>query len=214
MKKATLVFVSFLIALNITGADEKYYQKMGKALSGFSSCSSVEDFQGLANQFRTIANVQSKEWLPLYYEAHCYILMSFMDGSGAKARDKWLDLAERSIKQMMDMAPRESEVYALEAMYFTARLVINPPERAMNTTPLINTAIGKSLSLDGNNPRAKYMRLSNDIGTAQFFGSDTSPYCNDARELLNQWDTYEVKSPIHPSWGKNRVIEIVNGCEE
>lgn len=214
MKKAMLVLGSIFITLNILGADEKYYQKMDETLTGFRTCRTLEDFQGLANQFRTIANVETTEWMPLYYEAHCYILMSFMDGSGGMAKDAWLDQAENSIKKMIDMAPQESEVYALEALYHTGRLVINPPERAQTTTPLINTAIGKSLSLDGNNPRAKFMRLSNDIGTARFFGSDTTPYCDDARELLEHWDSYKVKSPIHPSWGKNQVEEIVSGCGE
>jgi len=214
MKKAMLVLVSIFIALNVLGAGEKYFQKMGETLTGFSNCRTLEDYQMVANQFRTIANVETAEWLPVYYETQCYILMSFMDNSGAKARDVWLDQAEKSIKKMMDLAPQESEVYALEAMYHTGRLVINPSERAMTTTPLINAAIGRSLGLDAYNPRARFMRLSNDIGTARFFGSDTTPYCDDARELLEQWDSYKVKSPIHPSWGKGQVEEIINGCGE
>lgn len=214
MKKAVLFLVSVCISLSTMGADEKYYQKMGETLAGFNACNSIESYQGLANQFRTIANVETKEWLPLYYEAQCYILMSFMDNSGATNKDAWLDQAESSIKKMLELAPQESEVYALKSFYHTGRLVVNPPQRAQTTAPTIDAAINKSLSLDPNNPRAKYMRLSNEIGTANFFGNDTTPFCQDAKELLEKWDTYELKSPIHPSWGKAQVEEIVKGCGE
>jgi len=214
MKKAILVLSTICITLTAMGADKKYEQKMGETLRGFSTCSTLEGYQELANQFRTIANVETNEWLPLYYEAQCYVLISFMDNSGATAKDAWLDQAESSIEKMLELAPQESEVYALKSFYHTGRLVVNPPERAQTTTPLIDAAIGKSLSLDPGNPRAKFMRLSNDIGVARFFGSDTTPFCEDARELLEQWDSYEAKSAIHPSWGKDQVEEIVNGCGE
>lgn len=214
MKKAILVFGTICITLTTMGANEKYYQKMGEALNDFNTCSSIEGYQEVANNFRTIANKETTEWLPLYYETHCYILMSFMENSGAIKKDAWLDQAENSLEKMLELAPLESEAYALKAFYHTGRLVVNPPQRAQTTSPIIDAAIGKSLGLDPGNPRAKFMRLSNDMGTARFFGSDLTPYCKDASELLEHWDSYEVKSAIHPSWGKDQVEEIVKGCGE
>ncbi len=213
MKKAILVLSVVCITMATKGANEKYLQKMGQTLAGFNTCSSIEGYQGLANQFRTIANAETAEWLPLYYEAQCYILISFMDNSGT-AKDAWLDQAESSIELMLELVPRESEAYALKAFYHTGRLVVNPPQRAQTTAPLIDAAIAKALGLEPGNPRARFMRLSNDLGTANFFGSDTTPFCEDARELLKQWDSYEVRSAIHPSWGKGQVEEIVKGCGE
>ncbi len=214
MKKAILVFSTIFITLTAMAANEKYYQKMGEALAGFNTCSNIEAYQELANQFNTIAKKETAEWLPLYYETQCYILMSFMDNSGSTAKDAWLDQAESSLEKMLELAPSESEAYAMKAFYHTGRLVVNPPQRAQTTAPLIDAAIGKSLGLDPANPRAKYMRLSNDMGTARFFGSDLAPFCKDASELLEQWDSYEVKSAIHPSWGKGQVEEIVKACGE
>ncbi|MCK5137739.1 MAG: hypothetical protein KAR19_18280 [Bacteroidales bacterium] len=212
MKKAILIICAVSMAGTLLGANEKYYQKMGETLGQFNSCTTIDDFQALANTFRNIANMETEEWLPLYYEAQCYILMSFMDNSGAQAKDSYLDQANASLEKTLEMAPGESEVYALQALYYTGRLVVNPPARSMDTAPLVSAAIGKSLSLDPMNPRAKYIRLSNDIGTASYFGSDTGPYCQSARELLERWDSYPVKSPIHPVWGKKRVVEIVEAC--
>jgi hypothetical protein len=214
MKKAILAFSTICITLTAMGVNEKYYQKMGEALNDFNTCSTIEGYQELANNFRTIAQKETAEWLPLYYETQCYILMSFMDNSGAIKKDALLDQAEIYLEKMLELAPLESEAYAMKAFYHTGRMVVNPPQRAQTTSPLIDAAIGKSLGLDPGNPRAKFMRLSNDMGTARFFGSDLTPFCKDASELLEQWDSYEVKSAIHPSWGKDQVEEILNACGE
>lgn len=212
MKKTILFVCAMLIATIATGADEKYYQKMGETLSEFSTCSTVDDFQNLANKFRVIANVEKEEWLPLYYEAQCYVLISFMGDLSAEEKDGFLDKASSLIEGMAELAPNEAEVQVIKALYYTGSLVVNPPQRAMSTSPLIHAAIAKALALEPNNPRAIFLRISNEMGTASYFGDDVSPYCAQASELLQNWDTYELKSPIHPSWGKEDVIGIVNSC--
>jgi len=201
-----------LISTLVMGGDETYYQKMGETLSGFSTCTSVEDYQNLANKFRVIANVETEEWLPLYYEAQCYIMISFMNGLSAQEKDAYLEKASSILDQMNEMAPHEAEIKVLEAFYLTGSLVVNPPQRAMNTTPLIHSAIAKALAMEPNNPRAIFLRISNEMGTASYFGEDTEPYCAQARELLQNWDSYELRSPIHPNWGKEEVEGIVNSC--
>jgi len=212
MKKTTLFVCAMLMATLVMGGDEKYYQKMGETLRGFSTCTSAEDYQNLANKFRVIANVEKEEWLPVYYEAQCYILISFMEGLSAEEKDAYLDKASGLIDNMNELAPREAEIKVLEAFCLTGSLVVNPPQRAMNTTPLIHSAIAKALAMEPNNPRALFLRISNEMGTASYFGEDTGIYCAQARELLQNWDRYELKSPIHPSWGKEEVEGIVQRC--
>lgn len=214
MKKTTLFVCAMLIATVTMGADEKYYQKMGETLSEFSSCSSVEDFQNLANKFRVIANVEKEEWLPLYYETHCYVLMSFLGDLSAQEKDACLDKASALIESMSELAPKEAEVQVMTAFYYTGSLLVNPPQRAMSTTPLIHAAIAKALVMEPNNPRALFLRISNEMGTASYFGEDVAPYCAQATELWSNWDAYELKSPIHPSWGKEEVEGIVRSCGE
>ena len=214
MKKAIIFLVIMGLTVGLKGIDETYYQKMGESLALFAQSTSVSDYQQLANRFATISKVNPDEWLPIYYEAQCYILMSFAETTGPTNQDDHLDVAKTAMDKILVMAAEESEVHALNALYHTARLVVNPMERAQFTAPLVNGAIAKSLSLDPNNPRAKYIRLTNEIGTAQFFGEDTSPYCNTALELLSTWDSFQLKSPIHPVWGKNMVQQIVDSCGE
>jgi hypothetical protein len=214
MKRMTLLLAAILTATVAMGQNEKYYQKMGETLGQFSSANSVEDFQDLANQFDVIGKVETGEWLPLYYEAQCYILMVFTGQLEVALQDSYLDKASASLDKMVEIAPNEAEVYVMKAFYNTAYLVVDPPGRAMSTTPLINAAISRALSIEADNPRAFFLSISNEMGTASYFGSDTAPICEKAVQLLESWDDYKLKSPIHPSWGKDETEGIVKGCGE
>ncbi len=212
MKRTSLLLAALLMASFALGQNEQYYQKMGETLSGFNTCKSVEDFQNLANKFRVIAQVEKEEWLPLYYEAQCYILIGFRGGLSAEDKDSYLGKAESIIEALNEMAPHEAEIKVIEALYLTGSLLVNPPQRAMSTTPMIHSALAKALALEPDNPRAQFLRISNEMGTASYFGEDTETYCAQARELLQNWDRYKLKSPIHPNWGKEDTQGIVNSC--
>jgi hypothetical protein len=212
MKKTALFITAICMATLLMGGQQEYYQKMGETLQGFASCSNVEDFQELANRFSVIARVETGEWLPLYYQAQCYIMIGFMDQQSNEVRDSYLDKASAIIMQMKTMAPHEAEIEVLEAFCLTGSLVVDPPARAMEYTPLIHAALNRALEIEPKHPRALFMRISNEIGTARYFGSDTAPLCEQARQLLASWDDYQPKSPIHPNWGKEDTEGIVNSC--
>ncbi len=213
MKKVILLLTAVSFVFTSMAGGPEFQQAMGKTLAGYADCKTIEDFQGLANKFDRIANAEKAEWLPLYYHAHCYIIMSFMEQSDMAKKDEYLDVAETSVNKMIEMVPDESEVYALKAFMLTARLVVDPMTRGQEYGILSGQAVGKALGLNPDNPRAKYINISNEMGTAQFFGSDVSKYCVQAKELLENWDEYKPVSPIHPNWGKDQVEGIVESCK-
>jgi hypothetical protein len=213
MKKVILSIAVVLVSLASMAQKSEFYKTMGETLGQFATCKNVADFQALGNKFQMIANVEKGEWLPLYYHAHCYILMSFLEPADATKKDSYLDVAEKSIAKLIEMAPNESEVYALQSFYFIGRLVVNPMERGQEFSGLSGQAIEKSLALDANNPRAKMIKLQGDIGSAPYMGKDPKSFCPQAKELLAAWDNFKPKSPIYPSWGKDQVAAIVKGCQ-
>lgn len=212
MKKVSLILGALLILTLISAQNSQYHEKMGKSLEGFASCSTLEDYQDLANQFKVIANVEKEEWLPLYYAAHCYILMSFIPQVEADRRYSYLETASGLVDKMSELAPGEAEVAVMKAFYLTGYLLVDPPQRAMSTSPQIHAAIARALSIEPDNPRARFLRISNEMGTASFFGEDISTYCKEASKLLEEWDRYKRQSPIHPNWGKNETEGIVREC--
>lgn len=155
----------------------------------------------------------NEEWLPKYYHAQCYILMSFMDRKAdAATKDAYIDQAETSINSMIEIQPENSEVYALQSFMNTARLVIDPMTRGQEFSIKSATSVKKSLSFNPTNPRALYLQLSNEVGAAQFFGKDVSIYCDRINALLENWDEFNKSEPMHPQWGKNQVIGMAANC--
>jgi len=212
--KTILISLAFLFtALTGMTQSNEYFAAMGEALGQYANCKSVSDFQALGNRFGLIAGNEKAEWLPLYYQAHCYIIMSFMEPTDAKKKDEYLDVAEKAIEKMLALAPNESEAYTLQGFCYTARLVVNPMERGQKYSMLSGQSLGKALALDPNNPRAKVLKLQNEMGSAQFFGKDPKEFCPQATELLAGWDSYKLKSPLYPSWGKDQAERIVKGCK-
>jgi len=212
MKTLTLIFVLTLSTLGIS-QDSLFYQKMGEALQGFSKCKTAQDFEKASYPFEQIATVETNNWLPRYYVAFSYVLASYSeDQENGEQKDAYLDEAEKSIETLKIMAPKESEVYALEAFYYTARLVVKPMERGMKYSGLSNASIEKSLALNPNNLRAKQMQIANEYGFKQFLGKDTKEECEKAQVLLSEWDKFPPKSPVHPSWGKEYLLQLVNDC--
>ena len=213
MKTILLTIVILFAALTGRSQSKEFTGAMGEALGQFAACKSVADYQVAANRFSLIANTEKTEWLPYYYNSFCYIMMSFMEPTDTAKKDSYLDEAEKSITKMIELSPKESEVYALQSMFYSARLVVNPMERGQKYSALSAQAVGMALGLDASNPRAKFIKLRNDMGSAQFFGKDPKEFCPQANELLATWDTYKVKSPISPAWGKDQVAQIVNECK-
>lgn len=210
--KTTITIIATML-MTLTGMSQKpeYYKAMGETLSQFSNCKTIEDYQSLGYKFNLIAQNEKEEWLPFYYHAHCYILISFMEQQPEK-RDAYLDIAEKSIVAMMELAPQESEAHALQSMFYTGRLVVNPVARGQEYSMLSSNSVNKAVAIDPTNPRARLIQIQLGMGTAQFFGGDTKRFCKDAVDLVDTWDNYKIKSPLHPSWGKEQAIGIVKGC--
>lgn len=212
--KTTLITLALML-VSFAGNSQKneYYQAMGESLGQYANCRSVDDFQALGNKFSLIAGNEKEEWLPLYYHAHCYIIMSFMEPSDGAKKDAYLDVAEKSINQIVKMAPGEADVFALQAMFYTGRLVVNPMERGQQYSMLSGQAVGRALGIDPMNPRARLIKLQNEMGTAKFYGKDPAEYCGQAKELIAGWDTFKPKSQLHPAWGKDQAMELVRSCQ-
>ena len=203
-----------IIAVNTGLSQNTYEAQMKKAYAFYQEASSTEQYLESAANFERISLVEQNEWLPQYYHAQSYILLSFNDSKADESqKDAYLDIAEKSLENLIARAPGESEVYALQALYYTGRLVVNPMARASKFSPLTSQAIEKSLAISPNNPRALQLQLSNKVGTAQFFGQDISAFCIEAQTLLDNWDNYKIRGEYYPTWGKGQVLEILKECK-
>ena len=212
MKTFTFLFVLMLGFTANTQAQTKFEQAMGQTLQAYGEAQDNEALQAVANRFERIAQAEKEEWLPRYYHAWITIRLSF--NQAGEARDKVLDDAADDFEKMLALAPQESEVYALQGMYYTARLTVDPATRGMEYSMLAGQAVGKARGLDEKNPRAIYVQLSQAHGKAGFFGEDPAKYCAEARVEAERFDDYKTPSPLYPRWGKEQLIQLGASCGE
>jgi hypothetical protein len=212
MKTSMLFFSVLFFMLSLSATGQNYQQAMGNALGEFARARTVEDYRNAGNKFMMIANAAPDEWLPLYYHAHCYIMMRFVERTHPEKRDVYLDEASISIEKMLDLAPNQPEVLVMQGLLYSARLTIDPMTRGQQYSAMSAQSIGRALAIEPDNPRARYMQIANEMGTAQFFGSDISASCQKAQKLLDEWDDYTIKSPLHPQWGKEQVAVVLQQC--
>ena len=128
--KTIFLFCLLWISPQLISQSDVYKDKMSAALKSYGECESSEDYLTTAFQFQQIAGVETKNWLPEYYYAMCYTMANYgVKSDNPEQKDTYLDEAEASIERLKKLAPNESEVFALEALFFTARLGVNPMER-------------------------------------------------------------------------------------
>lgn len=207
------VFVLFMGGISFAQSG-KYMMAMGKNLGKFGKAETVEQYVAVANQFETIAKKEKTEWLPWYYNGLVNIIAAFDDSLSKDEKDALLDKAQTALDSLVVLVPQESEVFALEGFMNVGRLVVDPASRGAEYSAKVNASCQKALALSPDNPRAKYLILSNQFGGAQFFGADTSALCEEAREQLANWDNFKPKSRMHPNWGKSELQKIVDSCKD
>jgi len=197
----------------ISATANNYNQAMTNALETMKTARTADELSAVANQFERISNVEPTQWLPLYYQAFSKIRISFMLKDDVEKRDAYLDDAQKSIDAMLELSPTESEIYTLQSLLHTARLVIDPMTRGQQMMMKSGQAVGKAMELNPANPRAQYVLLSNEMGQAQFFGKDVSEFCPRVNALLNNWEELNKSPEFYPVWGKSEVQGLDRNCK-
>jgi len=213
--KAMFSLLAACLLLSTASAQDmspRFQMAMGKTLSKYGQCQTVEDWSALSANFDRIAKKDSAEWLPKYYAVHTLVIASFT-ATDPTQKDALLDQAYASMDALLEAQGENAEVHVLHAMYYTARLVVDPAGRGQKYSMLSGQAVGKAKALDPNNPRVQYMDIANGMGTAQFFGQDVSTFCAAAKQAYEAFDSYPQASRIHPGWGKDLLAEQAATCE-
>lgn len=205
MKKFLVVFGLF-ISIGLWGQD-RYSVGMDKAFLLWKNDKPRE----AANLFERIATVELENWLPYYYVAHINTLLSF----GEKDENKLslqLEKAEEYLNIAKMISPNNAEILIQQALINTAWIAFDGasygPALATKNTALYD----KVLALEPLNPRGVLSKAEWDMGTARYFGKDTSPYCLEIKRSLELFTNFKPKGDYHPNWGKHRAEYVLEGC--
>jgi acetyl-CoA carboxylase beta subunit len=208
MKK--VVFILSLVFIGITvNAQTKYEKGMQKAFSLLEENKSAE----AVNLFERISEAAPKEWLPSYYAAQVNIMNCFAIKDKSKLSQQ-LEKAQAQLDHATSVLPNNPEIMVLQAMLYTVWVAHDGATYGMMYGQKVAEIYAKAMVIDKDNPRVVLCKGEWDMGSARFFGKDTTPYCKEFERAKTLFETDKSEIAFHPSWGKDRAIQLVEDCKK
>ena len=206
MKTKILAFV--LLTMGILSAQDQYTKGMRRALSLWGEGKNVE----ASNLFERIAMAEEDNWIPYYYVAQVNTVASFGEKDEEKLTQK-LKLAKDYVEMAKRISPNNAELLVQEAMINTAWMAYDGATYGPTLSGKNIQLYNQALQLAPGNPRVVYSKASWDMGTARYFGKDTTPYCKDVEKALELFATFESDIPFYPSWGEDQAEQTLDQCK-
>jgi hypothetical protein len=192
--------------------DAKYAEAMSKNINTVYTSQSATELQGAVNALDRIGSTEKTKWEPYYYAGFGNIMIAYREQDGKK-KDAYLDQALASIKNAKALAEKESEIIALEAFVHMIRISVDPASRGQQYSTLAMHTLGRSLSINPENPRALALMAQTQLGTARFLGSPVTEACNTNAAALQKFATFKSSNPFAPQWGKQMAEEMQASCK-
>ena len=205
----------FVLTISLSGfcKTNTYVDAMRTNIADFKKAKTIEQYQATANSFERISNIDKSKWLPSYYVAHVYIIMSFVE-KDSDMRDKYLDKAQTFIDNCQKIVKNESEVYVLQGFLYQARISVSPMLRGMKYSAKASEALNKAIKINKDNPRAYYLLGQNLFHTPSMFGGGADaayPYLTKAKA---KYAIFKPKSDISPNWGEKATLKLLEYCNK
>ena len=203
--------LALLIALIISGlitAQSNYEKGMNKAFELWGT-NPVE----ASNLFERIAAAEKDNWLPPYYAAQVLIIQGFEIKDKDKL-DSQLKKAQGLINDATAISKDNPEIIILQALLHTVWVAYDGATYGMTLAPKVAALYEQAAKIDPNNPRVILNKAEWNMGSAQFFGQDTAPFCKDIERALELFANFKPETPFHPNWGKDRAEKTLKSCKK
>lgn len=214
MKK--LILTGLVMAFIVPGAfsqavaDSTLYDA-GLAL--LNRAQTTNNYLEAAYYFEQMTDQLPDQW-PAYYYAGLAFLRASQKALDSKYKDELIDKAQLAIDKAFAIRSGESELHALQAFLYQARLQVNPEVRAMNYSQKADASLKKAITANPSNPRAFMLMAYNTYFTPAVFGGGPKkalPLFVKAREKYN---VFKPELPYLPSWGAAENQQMIRECSQ
>ncbi len=206
MKK--VITLTLLFIGTMAFAQDKYTAGMQKAFQLWGEGEIAE----ASNMFERISAAELDNWLPAYYASQVNTVASFGERDKEKLSQQ-LEKAQEYVDLAKAISPNNPEILIQQALIHTAWVAYDGATYGMTLSGKVAALYQKALQLAPNNPRVVFSKAEWDMGSARFFGQDTTPYCKDVEYALELFANFKPESEFHPNWGKDRAKQLVKDCK-
>lgn len=211
--RLTILFVAvFSLFFTTNYAQSKQYTKaMEKALTALQEVENVEGLIAASNIFERIAGAEKEEWLPLYYQSYAHMMAAVQLMGKGELKDcmAHVKIADEKVQEALKVAPKESEIYALQAFVLQGYIWEDPQTNGAQYTPMIMQAVETAIALNPKNPRGFYIKGQQLFHMPAFIGGGPDAAKPFLEKALAKYEAFEPASSLHPSWGKEMVEQIL-----
>ncbi|MEJ1240248.1 hypothetical protein WBG78_19055 [Chryseolinea sp. T2] len=208
----TILTSAFILCACLMQAQDKYTSAMLKNIDALYKSKTSEEYQSSVNAFDRIASTEKNKFEPYYYAAFGNIMMAVNETVPGK-KDNYLDLASANVDKAKTIKPNDSEIIALEGFVHMIRVTVDPQSRGQEYSGKAFTAFNKAVALNPENPRALALLGQMQLGTARFFGNDSSEACATSGKALEKFASYRPASALAPHWGQVMAEEVKSTCK-
>ena len=184
---------------------DAYTALMAATISELMSTGDPAALRAVAAKFERAATVAPADWLPRYYQAYALVITVFQSKENGDTRDKTLDQAETALGQARQLHGDASELLALQAYAYQARLGIAPMMRSQKYAQLVGEAVAQARALNPANPRPYLIEANNVYFTPKMFGGGAEA----AKPLFEQaqakFAAFVPAGPLAPNWGQRQL---------
>lgn len=206
MEKVVLVLALSLSALGMS--QKNYEQGMQQALQLWGEGYPTE----ASSLFERISSAEKENWLPGYYIALINTTEAFKN-LDKDISESHLLKAQAALDLLMEKHQNNAELLVMQAMIHTAYIAKDPMTNGQRLTGPVMQLYGQAQAVAPKNPRVVMSKAQFEMGSAQFFGADTTPICAEIEKSLELFDTFKPETPFHPNWGKEQAEQALKSCK-
>ncbi len=205
--------LTLCVQMGMAQPGEKFTVAMKATISAIdTSFANPSSLLAVANKFERIAAAEKNQWLPYYYAALCHVNYGFMKNDPLQL-DQVADRAEALLNKADALSPKNSEISTLRAMVATQRMIVNPMQRFMEYSPIIDSNLEKAKTEDPTNPRPYWFKGENLKNTPEQYGGGCAVALVHLKTAQEKFATFKPASDLHPTWGLQRTDTLLNECK-
>jgi hypothetical protein len=192
--------------------DAKYVAAMERTIAQADSAKDIATLQTANNTFERISIANKKEWLPLYYQAFCHVMMGMRQEENSK-KDEYFDRAGKLIDQADSMMPENSEIYVLRALITSMKISVDPMTRGQKLGMQSSMLSSKAVELDKENPRAYLIRGRGLMYTPPQYGGGRQNALPVLQMAVEKYKTFKPANSLMPHWGEKSAQQALEECQ-
>jgi hypothetical protein len=207
----TLAVVLLLVSAKMYAQTDKYQAGMQKGLGLLSSSKTSSDFIAAANHFERIANVETKQWLPVYYASYANLVSGLLNNDN-NLKDQYWDKALQQAAQAETLSAQNSEIYTLKGYIQFMKMTIDPPSR-MSFMQQSSVSLDKAKALNPDNPRPYFVQGQGTFYTPEAFGGGKTAAKPILETAVAKYAQFKPENPLAPDWGGDRAKMLLDQCK-